>query len=315
MSYEALQVADVYIHTFAARLDAYSHWTDAGWRPVRSPLTPEIALAGLQGQGPSISAFMIAPDSVSHVAAIDFDTDDGLNAAIMLAQAMSDESLSAYVEPSRRGAHLWCILDRQVPAINIRRALRALMQTLGWADDPKVELRPGSDTVDARWHEHGSGAVVGDGLGHALRMPLMPHPKTGFRGKMIDTHGNTIGRTVAEVLLHLEQTSADRFLPWAERYQPPPVTAIVPDYRTPHEPFPEDTSTASEILRELWGVPNAAPGRSVRCPAHEDKEPSLSILRDDRRAICKAGYCVLNNSDHGRGTYELRKLAPVATHG
>lgn len=36
------------------------------------------------------------------------------------------------------------------------------------------------------------------------------------------------------------------------------------------------------------GVMNARPGRTVRCPQHEDRAASLSILADDRRAICKA---------------------------
>jgi hypothetical protein len=39
------------------------------------------------------------------------------------------------------------------------------------------------------------------------------------------------------------------------------------------------------------GVLNARPGRTVRCPRHEDRSASLSILRDDRRAICKAASC------------------------
>lgn len=35
----------------------------------------------------------------------------------------------------------------------------------------------------------------------------------------------------------------------------------------------------------------ARPGRSVRCPVHDDRHASLSILRDDRRAICHAPTC------------------------
>ena len=97
---------------FAARNDVYSHWTADGWRPVREPLTGETVIAGLQGTGPSISGYMIAPGSVSHVAALDFDTDNGLEQAFALASFMGSHGLPAYVETSRRGAHLWCLLDR-----------------------------------------------------------------------------------------------------------------------------------------------------------------------------------------------------------
>ena len=67
------------------------------------------------------------------------------------------------------------------------------------------------------------------------------------------------------------------------------------------------------MLRDLWGVENARPGKAVRCPAHDDRNPSLSILRDDKRVICKTPGCILNNDDHGRGTYELTRLAPGAS--
>ncbi len=315
MTYDPLQVATVYAATFPARDDVYSRWTDQGWRPVREPLTGEVILAGLTGTGPSISGYMIAPGSVSHVLAYDFDTDNGFEQAFQLALFMEKEGLPAYVETSRRGAHLWCVMDQVKPAVAIRAAARGLLQAADLPDqDEHIEIRPGSDRVDAEWHTHVSGAVVGTGLGHALRLPLMPHPKTGKTGRMLHPNGSRLGATMAEILLTMEWASADSLVEWGSRWRRPPLTHLPPEYHNPHD-FPEDTSTASEILRELWGVHNARPGASVRCPAHEDKMPSLSILRDDRRAICKAGHCVLNNNDHGRGTYELRKLAPVAANG
>ena len=313
-SYHPDDVATVYAATFAARTDVYSQWVPdlSGWRPVREPLTTEVVLAGLTGRGPSISGFMIAPGSTSHLFALDYDRDDGLELAEGLAVFMDDNGLPAYVETSRRGAHLWCILDRALPAVAIRASVRGLLQSAGQPDDPHIEVRPGSDHVDAEWHKHVSGAVVGDGLGHALRLPFMPHPKTGKVGIMRDASGARLGPSVADVLLSVEWASADLLLPWAERWRRPPVRHIPTDKQFREKPFPEDDSSASDILRELWGATRAAPGRSIRCPAHDDKVASLSILRDDRRVICKAGSCVLNNDDHGRGTYELRKMAPMA---
>ena len=285
---------------FPARNDVYSRWTDKGWRPLREPMTPEVVLAGLKGTGPSISGYMIAPPGVTHSVAIDFDTEDGQAQAMDLARLMWSEKMPAYVESSRRGAHLWMLLDTVTPAKVVRHGLRGLLQRMGLdAHDPKIELRPGTDTV------------AEDGLGHALRLPLMPHPKTGKRGRLTTAQGDPVGKTLADTLLNMETAPASALHDWAERYKPPPLEPdqMPREHRTPHQPFPEDDSVASEILRDLWGVPNAWPGRSVKCPAHEDTMPSLSILRDDRRAICKAPHCVLNNNDRGRGTHELRQLA------
>jgi len=313
MTYDPMSVCSFYARLFPARNDVYSRWTDEGWRPVREPLTGEIVLAGLTGTGPSISGYMIAPGSVSHILAYDFDTDDGLSQAYTLTRFMATNGLPAYIETSRRGAHLWCILDSILPAVVIRHAAKALLQGAGLPDDdPHIEIRPGSDHVDAEWHEHVSGAVVGTGLGHALRLPTMPHPKTGKRGRMLYAPGTPIEGSLAEIMLAMDWADADLIRTWSERWKRPPVTHIPADKRNPHD-YPEDNSSAAEILASLWGVTNARPGRSVKCPAHEDKVASLNILPDDRRALCMAGGCILNNDDHGRGTFELRKMAPV--HG
>jgi len=301
--YDQSSVALYYAFLFPARNDVYSRWTPNGWRPLRETMTETVVLDGLTGRGPSISGYMIAPPGVSHSVAIDFDRDDGMVQAMRLARLMSKGKMPAYVESSRRGAHLWMTLDEVTPARVIRTGLRAMLQALDLdAHDPKIELRPGTDTVDE------------DGLGHALRLPLMPHPKTGKRGTLRTARGELVNANLAGILLDWETAPASALYDWAERYKPPPLE---PDQmpragRNPHEPFPEDDSLASDILRELWGAERAMPGRSVKCPAHEDKLPSLSILRDDKRAICKAPHCVLNNNDRGRGTYELRQLAPHA---
>ena len=41
----------------------------------------------------------------------------------------------------------------------------------------------------------------------------------------------------------------------------------------------------TEALKDAFGL-RAVPRKSVRCPMHDDTQPSLWILPDDRRAIC-----------------------------
>ena len=193
MNYDPVSVATYYVALFAPRVSAYSRWTPKGWRPVREELTPEVALAGLTKKGPAISAYMIDEDNESHVLAYDFDTENGLEQAYALALTMNGLGCAAYVETSRRGAHLWSPLERPFPAKMVRRAARSLLES-GLpedASDPHIEIRPGSDTI------------AEGGLGHPLRMPCMPHPKTGKTGMMYTATGERLGPSLAAILLEM----------------------------------------------------------------------------------------------------------------
>lgn len=299
----ANDVALFYVSLFPARTDVYSAWSEKyeGWRPVREPLTPEVALAGLTKTGPSISGYLIAPGNTTHTLALDFDEEDGYEQALAVGRAMWLGDAPAYVERSGRGAHLWACLQAPFQAKSVRQAMRWWIQLGGQDNDnPKIELRPGSD------------AIADDGVGHALRLPLMPHPRTGKRGRLADPRTEQpIGQTLAEILLAIEYIPETVLIDAALRYVPRPTANDIPPYlRNPRPPGRDDESSASEILRTLWGAQDARPNKAIRCPAHDDKRPSLSILKDDKRVICRSPSCILNNGDHGRGTYELRKLAP-----
>jgi len=299
VSYDPLDVAICYAAQWPARTDVYQHWTSDGWRPVRSPLTPEVVIAGLTGKGPSIGGYMIAPPGVAHTLAIDFDTDDGLEQGLTLAKTMKENGFFPYVESSRRGAHLWCPINSPLPAKKIRAAARVMLaMALLPTDDPHIEIRPGSDTVEK------------DGLGHALRLPRMPHPKTSVRGTMFRADGSEVTGSLASWMLETDFTPVAKVMEWADKWRPP--TYVTAYGHNPRAPRPDDDASASDLLMTFWSVAKAAPGRNSKCPAHgsEDRHPSLSVMKDDKRVICRVPGCILNNNDKGRGTYELRKLAP-----
>ncbi len=306
MRYSPLSVATYYVALFAPRVDAFSMWIKGkGWRPVRDVLTPQIALDALSRRGPAVSAFMIDTDNQSHVLAYDFDTDNGMEQAFTLASVITDLGGAAWVESSRRGAHLWSPLQRSMPAKMIRRAARSFLESALPEDakDTHIEIRPGSDTI------------AEGGLGHPLRMPCMPHPKTGQQGIMYTAAGERLGPSIAATLLEMTDVTPAALIEERSTMWRPSIRSLPKTYRTTYQPRedPYEDACASDILRDLWGVENARPGKAVRCPAHDDRNPSLSILRDDKRAICKTPGCLLNNDDHGRGTYELTMLAPGAS--
>ena len=337
-----VQAADTYADTFAGQRTAYSFWTGSEWHTAYDrdhhkplPLTADVVVNAFTTAIP-ISGYLLAPDNTTHVACLDIDRDDGELLAVMIVQRVKALGGIAYTERSRRGAHAWVILDERRPAILVRRALMALVkEALGARRvcpgsgrpsarnkagrpccgacgssqsgdraephrDPRIELRPASDRLP-----QGEGK-----LGHCIRLPTMPHHKTGKRYPLISSEGEKLPGTLAEMMSSIERTPATIFEDLAERAPLPRVVPAQADLRFPSGRSDEDLGTASEILRDLWGVQNAQPGRAVKCPAHDDQRPSLSIARDDQRAFCHSPGCELWNDGRGRGTYELTKMAP-----
>lgn len=296
-------VIEYYTALFAGRTDIYSRWTPDGWRPVKEPLTPGVVEAGLSGTGPSVSSYFADTENRCHVAALDFDRDDGVDLGLAVARAMWTDDAMAFVEPSRRGCHLWAIFgpwsDGAAPfAKTIRRAMLTWMDRAGIPSSPDIEMRPVAD--DAR-----------GGYGHALRMPLMPHPKTGKRYIPVDYRNEPVARGLKELLLEVEHIPRTVYEQAAMEYRPPPLSPsdLPATYRPPRRRREEDEGSATEILTNLYGIPNARPGIAVRCPRHDDRHASLHIFRHDERVLCYSPACDFNNNGHGRGLYELRTMA------
>ena len=313
-----LAVAAAYIAAFAGRTDVYGIYTPDGWRPRRSPLTPSVVLDAFANGSP-ITFYFLAPDEMTHVAAIDFDTGNGFEQAVLMGCVMWDDGVPAYIETSRRGAHLWSVLDGQLHALALRSAHRTYLQAAGLpANDQKIELRPGE-------------RVGTHGIGLALRAPMMPHPVTGVAGTLLDPRTQQpLGGSLAEVMQTVQRAPAATMAAAAERYRPPAPPPVPrypqssPRYPAPTPRYPGQRgrgrierfnaeNIVSEMLSREFRLITAAPGRSVRCPGpthrNGDRSPSLSILPDDRRAYCHVPGCAFNGSGHGVDAFDLDRIA------
>lgn len=298
----------MYISTFAGRTDAYTRHNGSQWVAVREPLAPAVVVDAITSGHP-LSFYFLGPDNLTHVSALDFDTDDGWEQALAVGRAMWTDGTPAHVERSRRGAHLWCVADERLPAILWRRTLRAYLGAADLpTDDPRIELRPGSDRLSGP-----------DSLGHALRAPMMPHPQTGEAHPLCDPRdGHPLHRKIAGMLLELQQAPAERIIAAAERWQPPAIEATVPRRAVRLGTSPIEAFNAvgvSAVLTRDWGCDpmRTRPGTTVRCPAHPDRVPSLSIARDDSRAWCHSPSCELHGPDGaGHDAYSLWQLAKRA---
>jgi hypothetical protein len=273
---------------------------NGGWLRTSRPLTVADVTVGLAG-GQSVSIYSVGPDGRAQTATIDFDASDGLKLARLVAMAMIEAGVVAYIEPSRGGrAHLVLTIDDRLQAAVLRRFMRWALAGAGIdPSNPKIELFPASD-----------GAPEPGRVGRCIRGPMMPNPKNGISYPLLDPRTmEPLGRTFDEILAAIAQARASLIVelagpepeakPSVARNTPPKIAAF-------NEAYP-----VSSVLEELWGVENAEPGRSIRCPAHDDVHPSLAIFDDDRRVLCYAPECVLNNDGRGRDAYDLFQLSPI----
>jgi hypothetical protein len=290
-------VAALYVATFSARQDLFSPWMGDGWVCRREPLTADVVLAAFRSGRP-VATYMLAGDSTTQLAAIDVDLEDGLMLADRVARVMTKAGCPAYVETSRRGAHVWASIGPYaLPGIVVRRALRAFMQEAGVEPDPKIELRPGQDRLSGP-----------DGVGTALRMPLMPHQKTGVKGVLMAPGGRIVAEKMHEALEAVETAPTSVFAAWAERWEPVIDPRAIPSaYRKPRRYQDEPSMSASQLLAEAGVSVRRIPG-AVKCPFHDDHNPSLSIAADDRRVFCKNPSCEAHNGGRGLGTAQLANL-------
>jgi hypothetical protein len=297
----ALRAVERYVALFVARRDDFAVSDGHGsWVRARRPLAAADVTAGLAG-GRSISTYSQDVDGRTHVLLIDFDIADGLTLAQQTALTMWEAGIPAYVEPSREGrAHLVVTLDGRISASAGRRFMRLALATVGVnPPHPKVELFPASD------HAPAPGEV-----GRCIRAPMMPNPKSGRSYPLLDPRTMTpLGETLDEIVAAIRQGPAVTVIALAG---PEPPATLHTGGNAPRRirEF-NDEWTVSDVLRELWGVESAEAGRSVRCPAHDDIHPSLSIFEDDRRVLCYSPECRFNNDGRGRDAYDLFLIAPM----
>lgn len=292
-------VATFYWPTFAGA-PRHAAFVGEHWLPQAGAPTTEAIVSALAGDGPSLSVFFLSDDSKTHVFALDVDADDGWPTVERIASGLLEAGVACYIEHSRRGGHLWVIVDRPIPAIVGRRALMAAIEAAGFdPSDKRLEIRPSTDRHTSEF------------AGGSLRAPWMAHPATGERFGLLDpSTGQPVHRKVAGALLALEFAPAASVAALAERYVPrliPRASATnVADARSEREP-----GSVSAVLAARFGL-QVVPGRSCRCPFHPDRNPSMKVAADDRRAWCHAPTCPAYENGRGITAWQAARLASVA---
>jgi hypothetical protein len=149
---------------------------DGTYRWVYDPCTPALLSAHLQG---ALTLALASTDArgACRWVCLDVDAPGMLPQLLSLRSALAELSLPGLVEASRRGGHLWLFFDEPLPAVAARFVVAKALEAVS------------ADGMEVPAHERYPDAPGSGGIGHAMRLPLGIHRKTGKRYPLFDDEG------------------------------------------------------------------------------------------------------------------------------
>lgn len=269
------ELADVFIQ----RRDLYPRQLDDGrYICIRKPFTQALMQAHLKG---SLTLGTYALDMSSKARFIVFDGDDEtqFNSLMFMAGRLAVQGITAYLEQSRRGGHLWLFFARPVAGRLARKFGQGLAATFGLQE---IELFPKQSHLK-------------DGPGSLIRLPFGIHRRTGKRYGFVDPEQNPLAESWNEQLriLSKPQTITRGIFDAYSSLQ-----AIQPNMQK--NPVFEAVEASNGVLserikasinvREFVGryVQLSSNGRGL-CPFHDDQQASFSVNDEHNYWHCFSG--------------------------
>lgn len=272
-------LVSAYAQTFIPRWDRYpiqlATGTNRGtYIQVAKPLTLETVSSHLLGHRfkdvSPITLGAYALDEYSQAKWICFDADqpqqwEGL---LSLARLLSDQGLHPYLEPSRRGGHLW-LFTPVIAGKDARRFGNYLKAEHGVED---VELYPKQDRLL-------------EGAGSFVRLPLGVHRKDNHRYHFVKLDGSTpLAPTIREqiAMLAAPQRVPLEFIEGILAYAPETEAfSPTPTFESLHTASGENLSdrlkshiSVFDFVSQYVPLDRNAKGY---CPFHDDKHKSFQV--------------------------------------
>ncbi len=275
------EVVRGYAETFINRWDMYSVQRPNGrYYSVKKRLDMELVALHLQGV-PTLGAYALDPQSQAKW--ICFDADDGIEWRRLqdMAAELARASVAAYLEPSRRGGHLW-LFTPQIDGSVARRFAQQLM----------VEHNVAVEEVFPKQ------ARLKTGPGSFVRLPLGVHRKTGKRYYFVDLEGQPIAPTVREQIALLASPTLvsrayidevlDRVKETSKPDPRPLQCTITPDASLPLTAQIKQAVSVYDFVVFEYGLDLDEKGLGY-CPFHDDEHPSFQVDRERNYWHCYAG--------------------------
>ena len=274
-----------YTATFIPRTDVYPLQLGNGrYVSIKRTLYPDLVAAHLKGL---ITIGAYALDTQSQAKWLCLDSDDELHwkDLLRLSTSLAAQSVPSYLEPSRRGGHLW-LFFAPLSGRDTRRLGKQLLADHGIT---QVEIYPKQDELHA-------------GTGSFVRLPLGRHRLTGRRHHFITLTGEPLAPTIRQQIAVLTQPQCVPL----QFIEDALVRAPEAKQVSPTPPFRE-----RKKLRKRRSSTNEQPSERIKaaigvfefvsqyveldsrgcgfCPFHDDEHKSFAVNMDGNYWHCFAG--------------------------
>jgi hypothetical protein len=237
----------------------------------------------------TIGAYSLNVDSQAKWICFDADAQPQWEELWRLSRSLRQLAVPSYLEPSRRGGHLW-LFTSLLSGTDVRRFARKLLvmeHIAEYGEDRKrrIEIYPKQD-------------VLGEGTGSFVRLPLGVHRKSGKVYPFIDLDHQPIALSVREQLTllgHPNRVPPDFIseVLAVEVEIPAPPLKLSPKFKK-REPSRDEP--LSESLKHTISVFDfvsryvdlTQEGRGL-CPFHDDRMQSFSVNNKRNYWHCFAG--------------------------
>lgn len=267
-----------YAQTFVSRRDQYPVQIATGtYITVHKELTDDLVAAHLQGYI-TLGAYALNPDGWAKWVCFDADSDERWKELLRLAKKLGTDSVVPYLEPSRRGGHLW-LFTPAYPGIQIRRFAKQLLEE---SEIDEMEIYPRQNKPDK-------------GPGSLVRLPLGIHKLTGKRYHFINLDATPLAPTIRDqirVLTNPKRVPADfidqilEHAPKSANISPTPHFVLNPDI---DGPVSERIKARISVFDFVSQYIELDPNGKGHCPFHDDEHKSFQVNFDGNYWNCYAG--------------------------
>lgn len=207
---------------FINRTDCYPLQLDKGsYVSIKKPLATDMLIAHLKGLV-TIGAYALDNKSRAKWLCLNVNTEENWQRLMALARYLKRDAITAYLEFSHRGGHLW-LFTTPLPGTAIRHFGKQLLMEYGIRGE--VELYPKQNRLTTA-------------VGSLVRLPFGIHRKTGRRYHFVTLEGEPLAPSIREQIALLANPKLvpeifiDQFLPLAPKT---PVGSSTPQVDNLHK--------------------------------------------------------------------------------
>jgi hypothetical protein len=276
--------AEVLAQRFVQRRDVYARQLDDGsYVAVYKRLRPGHLMAHLRGDI-TLGTYLLDEESRGQFMVLDADDDPDWRRLGALATMLAEEGASTYLEPSRRGGHLWAFFDEPTAGEEIRRFGQGLLDYFGIET---MELFPKQGRLTS-------------GPGSLIRLPFGIHRKSGQRYGFYLPGGEPLALTLREQIMALRapetlpEPLVERFVGIVsemgqkgppERFEGPQGPRLE---RDEDAPVSERIKAAIPVRQFVLRYVELSPSGKGLCPFHDDHHESFNVNDEQNYWYCFA---------------------------